>query len=130
MVFVFSTMTSGVDYAIYDTSIPGGVPVILKKITINGGANLVNERGDTPKGVVTQLSDEDFALLEQDSVFKIHLASGNVWITKDKEVALETVVADMNPKDKSAPLTPEDFDKPKPGEVPLTPVLNAPKRKR
>ena len=59
MVYIFSTLTGGQDYCLYERIVNGNV-ILKKKISINGGANVANKKLYTPKGVVTSVSDEDY----------------------------------------------------------------------
>lgn len=108
-VYILSTLSSGVDYCTYKEA-PNGSKVIDKRISINGGANVVNYKTLlTPRGIVTSISEEDYALLENNPVFKIHLANGFVKVLKKNPNDVEKAVIDLAPKDKAAPLTPESL---------------------
>lgn len=88
MKYILSVMASPVSYTIYKNVEPGSVPPVMKKIRIEGGAGIPSSRRSfghaaqdvstgiplwTPDGVVTAVSDADFALLEAHKVFKKHL---------------------------------------------------------
>jgi len=114
--FVYSTMTSGVDYAFYarNTSPQGGVNKTRKVISIKGGANSPTSPMKgliTPKGVVTTIEDSDYELLKNHLVFKQHLAAGHVTVERSK-AKVDTVVKNMTPKDGSAVAIAADFKTP------------------
>lgn len=107
--YIYSTLTADNAYAIYENNPNADIPVIERKILIKGGANVADRKTlYTPKGVVTQVSDEDLALLEKDYSFQQHVKNGFIKVERH-EAPVEKIVADMTPKDKSAPKTPNDF---------------------
>ena len=103
MVYIFSTLTGGQDYCLYERISNGNV-ILKKKISINGGANVANKKLYTPKGVVTSVSDEDYEVLKQISEFNNHVARGFLKVQKTKQDADEAV-HDLQEKDATAPLT-------------------------
>lgn len=122
-VYVYSTLSSGQNYAIWEPR-PNGIPEKVKDIFIAGGANVANKNLITPRGVVTKISREDAALLQNSRHFKQHEANGFVKISDEKVAVEVAVAADMEGRDASAPLVPEDYQ-----DNDLKPVSNAPKRK-
>lgn len=86
--YILSTMTSGVNYTTYRTV--GGVPVVLKKVLIHGGAGIpsaksgfgeviANDEGQpiwTADGIVTPISEEDYLHLKDHPVFQKHMDKG------------------------------------------------------
>lgn len=68
-------------------------------ILIKGGANVANKHNQTSKVVETQVSDEDFKLLEASPVFQRLVKRGFLSTKKPEAVK----------KDKSAPLTEKDI---------------------
>jgi len=96
MQYILSTMTSSVSYNFYQTV--GDLPVVTHKILIQGGASIPSLRsgyGDqstnaegqpiwTADGVLTVISDDDWAKLKDNIVFKKHEAKSLVkHISKD-----------------------------------------------
>lgn len=87
-VFVLSTMTQSVGYAHWETV--DGIPIQRGKIMVHGGAGIPSLKsgfGDitqnaegqplwTAEGIVTTVSDENYAILKDHKVFKQHLADG------------------------------------------------------
>lgn len=113
MPYITSTMSASVSYAIYKKTM-GGLPVVEKEITIEGGANVMSKKLlATPNGVVTKVTDEELALLEQHPVFKIHASKGFVRVSKNnpQEDAITVNVKDMERKDASAPRVDSDYTK-------------------
>lgn len=90
MKYIISTMANAVAYTIYNKN--AELPVLQKTITIKGGANMasmtsgfgeLSHTGEgqplwTPSGMVTEVSDEDYAILVEHPVFKRHLEQGYV----------------------------------------------------
>lgn len=118
MPHIASTLTADVDYAVYaKRSDPSGPHTVLKKIRIKGGANVANRKhllADsvlTPRGVVTPISDEDLAILEQDEVFQTHKRNGFVEVIKSASAPSgDKAAKNLEPKDPSAPFSPEDYE--------------------
>lgn len=116
--YVYSTLSNTTNYAVYrptKSQDPNSTPIIDRKISIRGGANVapLPQFGIvTPQGVVTQISDEDMAILEQDYHFKEHCRLGFIKVEK-KEQPIEKSIASMEAKDQSAPKTPQDFEEKK-----------------
>jgi len=108
-VYVYSTMTGPVEYAIW---VPGGgdIPTIQKSVRIEGGANVADKHLHTPRGVCTIISEDDYEILKQDGVFQIHEKGGFISVEHNEAPSIERAVADMESQDQSAPLTPNDFD--------------------
>lgn len=107
MPYVFSTLSSPVAYTLYNES-ERGAHTVKSKIIIKGGAGVANKNLITPLGVATEVTEEELEVLKTHPVFKLHLENGYVKI-KEKQADAEVVAADMNSRDESAPLTPNDF---------------------
>lgn len=117
MPYVYSTATASGSYCHYE-KVPSnpdnrGAPghnKLLKKVTINGGANVATKHLVTPRGAVTEVSDEDLEFLMQHAAFKRHMEAGFLSVDK-KKVDPDKKALDMTPEDDSAPVTPKDFEK-------------------
>jgi len=111
--YIFSTLTAGVDYVDWRKT-EGGLHTKHKTVSIKGGANLADKHNAmyTPKGVVTEVSNEDFEFLLNHPIFIKHIENGFIR-HEPKEVKIEKGIADLNAKDKSAPETPEALEKKK-----------------
>ena len=97
--YIYSTLSSSVKYECEGAS-----------ILIKGGANIPNVHMLTPKGVVTEVTDEELVLLGGNSVFQLHKANGYIHIDK-KEHKVENVIADMTRRDNAAPDTEKEAEK-------------------
>lgn len=106
--FVYSTLAAGVDYHIFGKAAEGMPAIKERTISIAGGAGIANKNLITPQGVVTEVTDEEAALLEQHGLFQLHAKNGHVSIQR-KRADVDKVVADMDRNDPSAPLTPSDY---------------------
>ena len=115
MNFIISTMTAGVQYAIY-TKLPGNAVKTQKLIKVKGGANRTDPKSlEVPGGSATALSDEELAELEKHPLFKFHREQGYLKIIKDssKYAAAEKAEnpSGLEKKDKSAQKKPSDYKK-------------------
>jgi len=118
MPFVFSTLSADQEYTNWAK---GGedLPIPVGRVLIKGGANIARKDLVTPYGVVTEVSDEQMKILQTNDVFKRHEERGFIKV-QDVSEDPEKVAADMEGRDKSAPLVPNDFaedDDAKPIEV-------------
>lgn len=84
--------------------------VILRKIPVAGKANVANKNLVTPRGAVTKVTDEEYEILKNDHTFNDHVKRGYITVEK-KEFSVDKIIKNMKPKDESAPLTPESYDK-------------------
>lgn len=110
-VYVYSTLTSDMLYTKYKPAIEGQqLRQVDRQVRIHGGANLSNKHLFTPRGLVTEVTEEELEILEQDGVFQTHKKEKYIHVDKIK-VDPERMVADagMQQKDSSAPITPEDY---------------------
>lgn len=105
--YVFSTLTAGQDYTLYEVN-PSGVNMVKAVVSIKGGANLPDKHLITPLGVVTEVTDDGLAILNRIDDFKRHKELGFITVQERKD-DVEAVVADMEQRDESAPLTPNDY---------------------
>ena len=108
--YIFSTLATDQTYQNWQTS-DGGIPQPTHKVFVKGGAGVATDTGRlfTPYGVSTEVSDQDLAELEKNSVFNLHKTNGFITV-RAKQADAEKVASDMNRKDKSAPLTDADFN--------------------
>lgn len=106
--YIFSTLANDQTYQNWRSG-DGGIPEPTHKVFVKGGAGVANDRLITPYGVMTEVSDTDLAELEKNQVFIKHKEGGFLTI-RAKSADPEKVAADMNRKDKSAPLTDADFN--------------------
>lgn len=105
--YVYSTLSADVNYTEYA---PGGgdIPVEVGHIMVRGGAGVANDRLVTPRGVVTEVTEEQAEKLRQNKVFQMHEKNGFVQIS-EISVDPEKAAADMEGRDGSAPVVPQDL---------------------
>jgi len=107
--YIMSKMTANVNYAVY-TKGARGINEVKQIISVRGGADVVDKKTlVTPEGVLTVVSDEDYAKLQDNPIFKRHLERGVLKISTNESNA-EKSSAELT-KDKSAQLTPKDYKK-------------------
>ena len=110
MPYVYSTATAGDSYVKYKYSADGkSLPIAVKTVTIRGGHGVSDKNFVTPRGVVTEVSQEDLDFLLSDPNFMEHVKAGFMSYDK-KKVDPEKKIKNMAKKDGSAPLTPADFE--------------------
>lgn len=111
--YVFSTLATDMSYVNWHSPGVGIPPMEGKHVNIQGGAG-VAQKGKpgsefwTPLGRVTEVSDDDLALLERNEVFQLHQKNGFITV-RAKSIDVEKAVADMNRKDNSSPRTEADY---------------------
>jgi hypothetical protein len=121
-VYIYSTLSAPTTYVRYVELTKENAPILKDRapvqmgpdgremrVTIKGGANVARKDGalDTPKGVMTKISDADYAWLKEDYHFKQHVAYGHIFVG-EKPVDANKVATNMTEKDGSAPKTPDD----------------------
>ena len=122
--YVYSTLTAS---TVYTPCLPEGVENFkfnkkTSRILIHGGSNCAHTpRADdgrlqtsgalyTPRGVVTEVSDEEMEALNVNQHFLLHVKNGFIHCEK-KELPVDKVVKNLKNADKSAPLTPKTLPK-------------------
>lgn len=113
-VYIYSTLSASQKYTTYKEG-PGGLPVPVSSVFVQGGANVADRRLITPKGVVTKVTAEQFEMLKRDAVFAIHLENGYITTSTSKEDA-DVVAEDLTARDGSAPTIESDYE---PGKAPI-----------
>jgi len=106
---VFSKLSAGVDYTDY---IQGGgdLPTKGAVVHIAGGAGVANKNFITPNGTHTEVTEAQMEVLNRNGIFKLHRDNGYITV-EVKKADVDKVVSNMTPaSDKSAPLTPNDFE--------------------
>lgn len=106
MPYIFSTATSGIKYTEFKKTKDMQIPV--RHVHIQGGANLANKHLITPRGVATQVTQDDLEFLLAHPVFQRHVDKGYMQIEKTNKDPEKVIASnDMELKDGSAPETPE-----------------------
>lgn len=104
--YVFSTLASDVAYTNHAQG-GGDLPIDLPPVVIKGGAGVANERIVTPRGVATEVTEEQVEYLRANQVFQLHEKNGFVMVS-ESYADPDTVAADMTGRDNSAPVVPQD----------------------
>ena len=107
--YIYSTLTASQKYPIWIRTPGRDIPRIQSYVLIHGGANLPSKVLVTPRGVVTSISDDEFERLIQCPGFQQHVDNGFL-VVEDREYDPDSVAENMEPKDFSAPMVPEDFE--------------------
>lgn len=108
MPYVYSTLACDTRYNDWTKRDPRMVPVSNRSVLIKGGAGVMNDRLVTPTGVATEVTKEDLAFLLDHPLFQRHAENG--FVTYDEfQKDIDKAIADLNKRDESAPLTPEDI---------------------
>ena len=78
-------------------------------VLINGGAFVINKKTmETPKGIITEVSEEDLKFLKTQSLFNEKVKNGSLEIVENEKKAKES--SKKGKKDKGAQLTAKDFE--------------------
>lgn len=109
--YVYSTLACDQLYTNWRVSdITGQDPAHIGHVLVRGGAGIANSRTlVTPQGVVTEVSDDQLALLEQNDDFKRHKVNGYIRV-EARAKDLDKVTGDMSAGDKSRPYTPKSAE--------------------
>lgn len=110
MPYVYSTCTCDGTYVEYepDPEKNKGFSKAIRQVTIKGGHGVNTRHLHTPKGIVTQVTDDELEFLLRNASFQRHMAAGHITVDKDA-VDPAKKAAEMAEGDNSAPLTPKDF---------------------
>jgi hypothetical protein len=109
MHYVFSTLTCDQLYTQYlESDNPNSLPRSAGQVLIKGGAGVANDRIVTPQGVVTEIDASQMAILMNVDAFRDHVKAGYITV-EDKPADAEKVAADMQRRDGSSPLVPQDL---------------------
>lgn len=107
-VYVFSTLTASHGYTTWKHIEGRHLPVEASRVLIHGGANLPSKVLVTPKGVMTKISDAEYAELLENVVFQRQKERGFITVEK-KAYNSEKIARDLEEKDGSAPMVEKDF---------------------
>lgn len=107
--YIISKMAANVNYAIY-TKGARGINEVKQVITIRGGADVIDKKTlVTPEGVLTPVTDDEFAKLQDNPIFLRHIERGVLKVCTNERNAEKSSVELT--KDDSAQLTPKDYKK-------------------
>jgi len=109
--YIYSTLATDMNYTEYQEPINGQkVSIVKHAVLVHGRSGVADKNLITPRGVVTKVSDEDFAMLSKNTVFKLHQDNGYIAFEK-KQADVDKVIVNMKLRDVSAPITPEFYEK-------------------
>lgn len=109
MAYIVSHQAQSVDFVEYIKQ-NSGLQKAERVITINGGADVINKKTlETPRGVVTEVSDKDLAFLKTQYLFNLFVENGSLEIVEDEKKAQKKAKEKAKVKDKGAQLTAQDF---------------------
>lgn len=119
MPFIYSTLSNPQSVAVYlpypgakDGSNKTGSakPSVRQSVIhIQGGANVIERNLVTPRGVITEVNDDELKALLKQSCFKRWVDRGHI-IIEANEYDADDVAADMEAKDGSAQITTADHE--------------------
>lgn len=116
MKLIYSTLATDMIYVTYKPSTDARqISIVEKEIFIKGGAGVVGGAKkskydlDTPVGLLTEVSDEDFALLMENKVFQLHVENGFVSYSDKPAATIEKAVENMSARDNSAQLNEDSY---------------------
>lgn len=108
--YVYSTSSNDTIFVRYQKS-QGGKPALAQAhVTIKGKANVAQGRVEfiTKQGIRTEVSDEELSILNESSNFKKMCDAGFMRL-EQRKANPEKVAQDMAARDRSAPLTPDNY---------------------
>ena len=108
--YIISTASAPMQYCIYEQG-KGNNPKVVRKIRINGYANVKDPNSSRnvimPRCAITEITDEEWELLQKNSSFKYHQEKGFV---RHSDVHTEKIVDQgMTKRDKSAQINDWEF---------------------
>lgn len=104
-VYIYSTLACNQKYQNYE--INAGISTPTDFILVAGGTGVADKRIETPLGVVTEVSADDYAKLKSNPDFELHVKNGFITV-QEIEADPEKVAADMAMDDGSRPLVEGD----------------------
>ena len=109
-IYVYSTLTNSQKYTQYKPLAKGAqFREVEHQVLIYGGSNLADKHLITPRGVATEITEEDYEMLKKNSVFLRHEKNGYVVVHAEKRDAEKVAAKELKAKDESAPLTMDDY---------------------
>ena len=110
MLYIVSTMSTSVVYCRYDNS-RKDINVLKDSVEIKGKTGVADKKTLTAinGGTITPITEQQYAWLKDDPLFKLHESKGFLRVEKSKMTAENKAERTAEVKDKSAQLTKEDF---------------------
>lgn len=108
---IYSTLANGQAYTVYLPKVEEKSQAARKfkqQVVIKGGAGVASKNLITPRGVRTEITDQEYGAIADHFCFRHHVKEGFIVVEKVKANA-NKVARDMNDSDGSAPKTEDDF---------------------
>lgn len=111
-VYIYSTLTCDNAYAEYEPLSHDRAPVsvVRRTILIKGGHGIANKYVQTPRGVMTEVTDEEFQTLQKNEHFNQHVNNGFITHELKAGVDAEKVADRLVDRDASAPMLNSEFE--------------------
>jgi len=111
MPFVYSTLSNDQAYRVWGKPAVEGQPSPVEhEVFVKGQANIADKHFWTPRGVVTEITNEQAEILRSCPAFIEHEKAGFVTIESKRAESVESVAANLQGRDESAPLTDNDYE--------------------
>ena len=109
--FIYSTASADQKFNLFKPQKEGDVAQIAGCVVIAGKANVANNNLITMKGIVTEITEKQYELLQNNKAYKTMVDDEFLKADKIKEDPEKMVAKDMQAKDKAAPLVKKDLEK-------------------
>lgn len=110
-VYIYSTLSQDTAYTSYKPLLNDrDISQVESKVLIKGGSGVINKNLVTPMGTVTKVTDEEYALLEENQVFQMHVQNGFI-VAERAKASINKVAKDMESRDRGSQLIPSDLKK-------------------
>ena len=108
MPYILSKLANTQNYIKYAKG-TNNLNIPAQTVVIKGGADVTDKNLVTPEGVITKITADELEILKSNKDFQRHLEQGHVkYFGTAPNIEKH---ADKMEKDKSAPLTPDDYTK-------------------
>ena len=108
MPYVLSKLANTQNYIKYAKGM-NNLNIPVQTVVIKGGADVTDKNLVTPEGVITKITSDELEILKSNKDFQRHLEQGHVKYFGTQPNIEKNI--DKMEKDKSAPLTPDDYKK-------------------
>ena len=108
MAYIVSHESASVEFPMWVRTVSG--VTANKSVLIQGGADVINKVNETPKGIVTEVTDEELEFLQTQWLFQEKVKNGLYEVQKTEKKAKESAQVRKGKKDKGAQLTAKDFE--------------------
>lgn len=114
--YVYSTLANDQEYTTWKKT-GNDLPLADRSVVIKGGFGVADKKTIVTSygAAVTQITESQLEDLRANEVFQMHEKNGFM-VVKDQSESGEVAASDMDTKDNSAPLVPQDFAE---GQAPI-----------